>query len=80
MWKIEDSVNICYYLEKRLVAAILNKRYNYGQNYYWFGSIYSPNQSMRVLERIRCEDLDVLKLKCLVIAKNLGWEINTINT
>ena len=79
MWNIEDDLYLCYYLEKILVIKILNKRYRYGKNLYWFGSVFSPYQSMRILKRIRSDDLNILKLKCLVAAKELGWQINTIN-
>ena len=79
MWKTVDDLYLCYYINDYLVIKILKKRHIYGKDLLWFSAIYSPNQSMRVIDRIYSKSIEILKLKSLISAKDFGWDIEKIN-
>jgi len=76
MWRQvenEGSVAHIYSNDNRSIVVIKNCAG------LWHGFIYYYNQSLRKKAVFDFEsDLDVMKMKCLVIAKSLGWKIKCI--
>ena len=78
MWisKVEDKVY--YYVLGELLICKLHFITNNKETYF-AGEIFKKRLYPTKIVTIRGKDLDVAKLKCLLRARELGWEVNKIN-
>lgn len=75
MWKTFNKCFV-YYVEDQVAIKIIKSTSPSGS---WVGAVYSPEQCMRTVCGAYSNNLEILKLKCLISAKEFGWNVNKIN-
>lgn len=75
IWKnIDPCCNLAcirLYCDKVIVAEVLIQEP-------YVGIIFSPKSTKYSTKAVIDDDLDILKMKCIVIAKSLGWKLENI--
>ena len=81
MWKREfhyqDSWSICFYIKDEMPIMIFEKKITtWQEDSGYIANVFSTCGDHMYLQYDK--DLEVLKLKCLLRAKELGWKIKNI--
>tara|TARA_B100000579_G_scaffold430404_3_gene443745 strand:+ start:89 stop:355 length:267 start_codon:yes stop_codon:yes gene_type:complete len=54
------------------------RRFFYYQKEVWWSATISPKDSLKNSIALQSKDLDLLKIKSLLVAKDLGWSILSV--